>query len=293
MNKAISKWPARALNLLVVLAMVISLCVFLAPSNAKAAGPPVLETTITEPSDQAEICLSQNFTVTGYVMNDNGGDGGAAALNVQAYLNETLLDGGARIIEGDNPQDIGTIVSGDSAQFTWKLHCDSGGALPIEVYATSNDSVYHSDAVSITVYQVPNCVLSIATYWLNPDSSKFELNVDNSFGLKGTFWINAAVTNPQAQPWTNVTMVLSGGDDQVSDVGNYTSNCTFGTKTELANSSENHIKQVGAVNQKEVGEAWWKVKCCLAGNSTVTVGGNCALMILPYTRPRRRPMRRS
>ena len=260
MNKGISKWPARALNLLVVLAMVISLCTILAP--AALAQEPSIDVAIGSPQDQSIICISQNFLVSGNVTNDGVGN----LLGVTVRINSSIFDNGfATVVGGPDtyPLTIGTLVEGESVAYCWTLHCDSGGEMNIEVIAesTSGGNGGISDTETVTVYQDPPCLVDVSTYYVN--DGQLVLNPDNKYGTGSIFYINGAVSNATSGTWTNVTTEITGVDPW--------NECANSEKIEFANTSESTTKIIGDINSKEVGDSWWKVHCCKAGESRVTV----------------------
>ena len=257
MNKGISKWPSRVLNLLVVLAMVISLCTILAPA---ALAQPQLLVEIDNPAEGAVICISQNFTISATVTNDSG----EGVNDVYVMLNTTKLGTDATIVEGESPHDIGYLGDNQSVGYEWVVHCDAGGPLDIEVIAGVEGDSESMVNDSVTVNQDPPCLVDLNTYYV--DAGKLVRSDDNEYGLGATFYINGAITNPTSEGWTNVTMILS---DEA--VGAYTSDCSTDKKIEFANASEKYTKDIGVINSKEVGDAWWKVHCCELGNTTVTV----------------------
>jgi uncharacterized repeat protein (TIGR01451 family) len=266
MNKGISKWPSKVLNLLVVLAMVISLCTILAP--AALAQEYSIDVTIDSPEDQSTICISQNFVVSGVVTND----GDENLLGVTVRLDESIfVNGFATVIGGDPyPLAIGVLVAGQTATFEWVLHCDSGGEMQITAIGNSTSGGGVSDTDNVTVSQDPPCLVDVNTYYVDHGQLVLKLpnadGVANAYGTCSIFYINAAVSNPTSDTWTNVTTEITGVVPYLGASG-----CASNEYIEFANDSESAIKIIGNLNSKEVGDSWWKVHCCYAGEHDVTV----------------------
>jgi hypothetical protein len=180
MNKGISKWPSKVLNLLVVLSMVIALCAVLAsPVAAQAACDPVerfpgcnLEVFV---NTYIKDAVTGDFTAVSEVAEDtcfyvnavvvNTGNVTADGINATITFSDTPTTG-IELAPGEVPtkdwvtdvnwQALDPTIPGRVAEFWWKVCCiDDNGLNTITVTANAAAGGCSEVTGTATIIQTP------------------------------------------------------------------------------------------------------------------------------------------
>jgi len=230
--KKISKWPARALNLLVVLAMVISLCVLIvAPPVAAAECNPTevyapchLEVFVnTYAKDvesgaftpQSTFNVGDSFYVNAVVVN-TGNETCGNASNPCLYNAEIVLDAATMALDpyetgnksADEPIDqLGSVHMQD---FWWRGNCTAEGNSTITVNVHTSGCAHNCQAASGST-----CVVQV----MPPTEKCLDIEIIEAPGLNSPlpqqisvstdFGIKAKLTNNCAEDFGNVSATLS------------------------------------------------------------------------------------
>ncbi len=255
MNKGISKWPSKVLNLLVVLSMVIALCAILAPVASAQEGPE-LAVDITSPGNNTTMCIGQVFTVVGNITNP----GDETAFNVVVSLTMPSNVCAERLTARDITYEF--VLAGQEKHPEWEVRCTGGGDIEITVTATGNGISAVTDV--ITVVQSPEYAVDVDTYSVVGGV----LTPDSTFRVAECFYVNATIINATCVAIGNATVPVTG-------------NITLGSGVELHISESGAYGKIASFNDnidgklgsKRVADVWWRVCCTAAGTSDITVTG--------------------
>lgn len=242
MNKGISKWPSRALNLLVVLAMVISLsAILVAPSIAAQEWSPTCDPSPVYNGCQLEVAVATYIKVDGDFIPENefeeydcfyvnavvvntGNDTAEGPINATISFRDddcTLSTGETYTKTWGNGDLINASPEGLLADFWWKVCCD--GPLGDEVIMVNATSASTCDQLMPAqgcahIYQgaisETNCPrVEIVEAPGMPDKQgvlgDYQMTMPNPVAPCQNFGIKAEITNTCLSPLTNVLVHIS------------------------------------------------------------------------------------
>ena len=226
----IGKWPARAMYILVALALVLSMALAgLVPGMSgqdqvaladSAAGPgnPALLVYIERPYEDRQYVEGDIFYVNAVVAyKDIDGDG-PSSVTVEAVID---TGDNAELVEGENASKSASIARNCLGDFWWEVRCTGEGETIITVTA-AGDGMQGQD--SVRIWQgPPPAVCELVIERIQPETDPHYVDVDDHYDVK------VKVTNHSDKVATDVEVcididpetgaVLTGDEPHCWDMG--------------------------------------------------------------------------